>query len=314
MPLAIELTDVRAQYGNMPALFGIDVAVPKGSVVAFLGPNGAGKTTTLRVITGLLSPSAGSIDLHGENITKNGIRERARKGLCSIPEGRGIFPSLTVRENLLLHTHIVGPKAWGEIQSIAYGRFPILEKRKNQLAGTLSGGEQQMLAMSRALTTDPSVILFDEISMGLAPLIVEDLFQVVRDLASEGRTIVLVEQFVDDALDISDYVYLFNQGRIRAVGEPDDIREEIVSSYLGGSHGSAGPQEGLEGLNDSDLRKLGPREVVKPERSSQRVMTARGTLIHRTTCPIAVNRHDLRPVDLEGDRRPCGICRPFEES
>jgi branched-chain amino acid transport system ATP-binding protein len=277
MPHDLELVGVHAGYGEMPALFGVDLAVPAGTVTALLGPNGAGKTTTLRVATGGLMPSKGKVRYRGADVTRSGVRDLATRGLCMIPEGRGIFPTLTVRENLRVQSHLKGRGSEAHIQEVAYSRFPVLGSRRSQVAGTLSGGEQQMLALSRALTTEPSMILLDEISMGLAPLIVEELLGVVRQLASEGLTILLVEQLVQDALDIADYVYVLNQGRIIAVGEPIDVRETIVSSYLGG----AGGTEAAAHAHTAPLGEQRPADDV-----GGLVLTAEGRLAHRRSCPV----------------------------
>jgi branched-chain amino acid transport system ATP-binding protein len=238
MSSALEFRSVETGYDEFKVLFGISFDIPAGSVVALLGPNGAGKTTTLRVCSGIIPAWRGSVIINGEDETKSNTRSLARKGLCLIPEGRGVFPNLTVRENLMLHTHLRrsrrGARAAAQaIEEETYERFPRLGERRNQTAGSLSGGEQQMLALSRALTSKPSILLLDEISMGLAPMIVEELFGVIRRLADESITILLVEQMVEDALDIADSVILMRQGRIEATGAPSEVREQIESSYLG---------------------------------------------------------------------------------
>ena len=224
---------VEAGYGIIKVLFGVDLAVNANAVTAVLGPNGAGKTTLLRVLSGLLPVSAGTLTYDGEDATRLGPRVLASRGVCHIPEGRGIFPNLTVRENVQMHTHLVPHKSLAQVEEVAYSYFPRLGERVNQVAGTLSGGEQHMLALSRALTTDPRIILIDEISMGLAPVLVDELFAVVRRLADEGRTIVLVEQLADYALSIADQVYLMNLGKVIASGAPDDVRDLVSSVVLG---------------------------------------------------------------------------------
>jgi branched-chain amino acid transport system ATP-binding protein len=232
LPL-IELRGVRAGYGGVEVLHGIDLVIPGGSIVAILGPNGAGKTTTLRVINGLLMPTSGSLRFEGHDMTGASTVALARAGVCLIPEGRGIFPNLTVRENLLMDTYACG-RSVSEIEDAAYGRFPRLGERRSQVAGTLSGGEQQMLALSRALSTDPAVILLDELSMGLAPLIVEELFTVVHELADTGVTIVVVEQFASVVLDVAHHVAVMAQGRVRLEGTPAEVRDSLHEAYLGG--------------------------------------------------------------------------------
>ncbi|MCU1372929.1 MAG: transporter related [Actinomycetia bacterium] len=229
----LELRGVRAGYGGVEALHGIDLVVPGGSIVALLGPNGAGKTTTLRVIDGLLAPTAGSVRIEGQELAGTSTVALARAGVCLIPEGRGIFPNLTVRENLLMDTYGAG-RPLAEIEEAAYGRFPRLGERRDQVAGTLSGGEQQMLALSRALSSDPALILLDELSMGLAPLIVEELFTVVHELAATGVTILVVEQFASVVLDVADHVAVMAQGQMRLQGRPDEVRDALHAAYLGG--------------------------------------------------------------------------------
>jgi len=229
----LEAHGIEAHYGIIQALFGASVSVRSNAVTAVLGPNGAGKTTLLRVLSGLLPPTAGTVTHRGEDIGALGARALARRGVCHIPEGRGIFPNLTVREHLQMQTHLVPDRSLAEVEERAYARFPRLGERRSQIAGTLSGGEQHMLALSRALTTDPQVILIDEISMGLAPVLVDELFTVVRSLADSGQTIVLVEQLADYAMDVADEVYLMNLGRVIASGAPDDVRDRVSAALLG---------------------------------------------------------------------------------
>jgi branched-chain amino acid transport system ATP-binding protein len=232
----LELEGVRAAYDKVEVLRGIDIEVGGGSLVAILGPNGAGKTTTLRVMSGLMKPTAGRLLLEGYDVTGAGAEDLARSGVCLIPEGRGIFPNLTVRENVLMDTFASRGsqrRSVHELEDKVYGTFPALRDRREQVAGTLSGGEQQMLALSRALSTDPALILLDEVSMGLAPLIVENLFGIVRDLTRTGVTIVVVEQFADIVLDFADHISVMAHGKIRLSGPPGKIRKQIRSAYLG---------------------------------------------------------------------------------
>jgi branched-chain amino acid transport system ATP-binding protein len=231
-PPIIELRGIRAAYGRIEVLHGIDLTVPGGSVLAVLGPNGAGKTTLLKVISGAMRPTAGSVVIEGHDVTGAGADRLARAGLCLIPEGRGVFPNLTVRENVLMDTFAAPGRTAGELEEEAYSRFHRLGERRHQLAGTLSGGEQQMLALARALTTDPAVILLDELSMGLAPTIVAELFEVVRSLAAGGITTVVVEQFTG-VVAFADQVAVMAQGRVRTVGTPADVRHQLTSAYLG---------------------------------------------------------------------------------
>jgi len=232
--IALSAQGVRAGYGRIEVLHGISFEVPKGSALALLGPNGAGKTTLLKAISGQLALTAGTVEVDGEPLRKNATEQLARTGLCMIPEGRSIFPNLTVSENLLMYTfRRRGLKsAW--VEERAMDRFPVLQSRRSQLAGTLSGGEQRMLSMARALTTDPEILLLDELSMGLAPLIVEELYGVVGQLVtSEQLTIIMVEQFVQTALSIADHAAILVNGELIKHGTPDDIRSDVVGAYLG---------------------------------------------------------------------------------
>jgi branched-chain amino acid transport system ATP-binding protein len=232
LPL-LELRQVRAGYGGVEALHGVDLSVPGGSLVALLGPNGAGKTTTLKVISGLVPPTGGSLRLEGHEVGGASTVALSRAGVCLIPEGRGIFPNLTVRENLLMDTYAAKRPA-KEVEEIAFSRFPRLGERRNQVAGTMSGGEQQMLALSRALSSDPALLLLDELSMGLAPLIVEELFAVVKELTTTGVTILVVEQFANVVLDVADHVAVMAHGVVRLQGRPDEVRDALHAAYLGG--------------------------------------------------------------------------------
>jgi branched-chain amino acid transport system ATP-binding protein len=228
----LELRDVHAAYEKVEVLHGVSLQVAGGALLAILGPNGAGKTTTLRVMSGLMTPTSGRFLLEGFDVTGAGAEQLATTGVCLIPEGRGIFPNLTVQENLLMDTY-GGHRRVAEVEATVFDRFPVLRDRRDQVAGTLSGGEQQMLALSRALSTDPAVILFDEVSMGLAPLIVERLFEVIQGLTSTGVTIVVVEQFADVVLDFADTIALMAQGKVRAAGKPHDVKEHMAAAYLG---------------------------------------------------------------------------------
>ncbi len=230
----IELVGVRAGYGSIEVLHGVDLVVREGAVVALLGPNGGGKSTTVKVLAGLLTPTAGEVRLAGRCVNGTSADVLARLGVCTIPEGRGIFPNLTVRENLRMATQ-TGTRL-SRVEETAYARFPRIAERRNQLAGTMSGGEQQMLAMARALAVDPAVLLLDELSMGLAPLIVEELYELVAQVASEGVSILVIEQFARTVLGIADTAAIMLSGRIAAVGTPQEIEQQLSSAYLGGSH------------------------------------------------------------------------------
>jgi branched-chain amino acid transport system ATP-binding protein len=230
---AIELRDVRAGYGRIEVLHGVTLAVPVGTVYALLGPNGAGKSTTLQVIGGKIRPTNGCVHVGGAHVNGAAPEKLARAGACRIPEGRGIFPNLTVAENLRIWTYATNRPAQ-EVEDVTFARFPRLGERRKQMAGTLSGGEQQMLALSRALVSKPGVLLLDEISMGLAPLVVSELYGVVAQLAAEGITVLLVEQFARIALAVADYAAVMTQGRIAMVGQPADVEDFVQEAYLGG--------------------------------------------------------------------------------
>ena len=227
----LELEGIRAAYGPIEVLHGVNLALHPGEVLALLGPNGAGKSTTLKVCAGLVEPTSGEFRLAGR--LANGIPadELARRGVCTIPEGKGIFPNLTVRENLVMMTQT--GTSLRTIQEIAFERFPRLGERKSQLAGTMSGGEQQMLAMARALATDPAVLLLDELSMGLAPLIVKDLYDIVGQIAKEGIAVLIVEQFARVVLDVASEAAMMLNGRITKTGDPAELEHELEAVYLG---------------------------------------------------------------------------------
>jgi len=228
----LELRGVRAAYGRIEVLHGVDLVVPKGTVVALLGPNGGGKTTTLKVVGGQLTPTSGCVHIAGRHVNGATPDALARAGVCTIPEGRGIFPNLTVRENLRMATY-AGTADLDRVETIAYERFGRLGERRGQLAGTLSGGEQQMLALARGLAVDPALLLLDELSMGLAPLIVSRLYEIVAQVAAEGVSILVVEQFARTVLGVADYAAIMLHGRVAAVGEPADLEDELSAAYLG---------------------------------------------------------------------------------
>ena len=237
MPVRLSLEEVTTGYGRVEILHHLSLTVPVGSVVALLGPNGAGKTTTLNAISGTIPVWRGAIRLDGARIDGRTPYAIARRGVTLVPEGRGIFPSLSVAENLEIAVRAATRDRGGRSTAIAevLRIFPRLDERREQRAGTMSGGEQQMLALSRALLADPKVLLMDEISMGLAPLVVESLFEAVAAQKAAGRTIVLVEQYLTYALRFADICYILAKGEIAFVGEPSELRSSAVTSaYLAG--------------------------------------------------------------------------------
>ena len=229
----LELRGIHAAYRGIEVLRGVDLAVPRGGVVALLGPNGAGKTTALRIASGQMVPTRGCVHLAGRHV--NGVLGQTlpRVGLCTIPEGRGVFRNLTVRENLTMASYAGVSES--EIEERAYAVFPHLGERRTQLAGTLSGGEQQMLAVARALATQPAVLLLDELSNGLAPMMVEELYGMVAEIARDGVSILVVEQFARVVLGVADVAAVMTRGRVTAAGPPAELEAELVSAYLGAS-------------------------------------------------------------------------------
>jgi branched-chain amino acid transport system ATP-binding protein len=230
-----ELCGVTAGYGDTTVLRDVSLWVPSGSVVALLGANGAGKTTLLRAASGLL-PSLGRIRLDGRELGGAAAQEFARAGVCHVPEGRGIFPSLSVRDNILLHA---GKRPSADALERAVTAFPILGERLDQRAGTLSGGQQQMLALTRAYVTSPRVVLVDEVSLGLAPVTVDLIYEQLGRIAAGGSALLLVEQYVTRALQLADYVFVLQRGRVRFAGEPSELdSQEVLGGYLGVTAGA----------------------------------------------------------------------------
>ena len=232
----LELTDVHVRYGNIRALQGVSLRVDTGELIALIGANGAGKTTTLRAISGLLRPSQGAITFDGTDLTSASTDRIVGLGISHCPEGRRIFGSLTVAENLRLGAVSVSDAAAAaaELENV-FTLFPLLKERLGQAGGTLSGGEQQMLAIGRALMSRPRLLLLDEPSLGLAPLMVERIFETITELKRQGRTILLVEQNVHQALDVADRAYVLETGRIMLEGPAETLRHDpkVEQSYLG---------------------------------------------------------------------------------
>ena len=232
----LEIKDIEVYYGMIQAIKGISFEVNEGEVIALIGANGAGKTTTLHTITGLLSPKKGSVIFEGKDITKVPAHKIVSLGIAHVPEGRRVFAELTVYENLKMGAYTRKDK--DEIEKtleMVYKRFPRLEERKNQLAGTLSGGEQQMLAMGRALMSHPKIIVMDEPSMGLSPILVNEIFDIIQEVSKGGTTVLLVEQNAKKALSIADRAYVLETGKIVLEGDAKELMndESVKKAYLG---------------------------------------------------------------------------------
>ena len=233
----LEIKNINVHFGVIHALKGISFTVNDGEIVTLIGANGAGKTTTLRTISGLKKPTSGQILLDGVDITGTPVQQRVKMGISHVPEGRRIFPGMTVLENLEMGAYLRKDKSGikDDLQMV-YERFPILADRKKQLAGTLSGGEQQMLAIGRALMSRPKILFLDEPSMGLAPLLVEEIFNIIKDINEAGTTILLVEQNANMALQIANRAYVMETGSIVLSGTGAELlqSDEIKNAYLGG--------------------------------------------------------------------------------
>jgi len=231
----IVVKDLHVHYGGIVALDGISLTIPDGQIISIVGANGAGKSTTINAISGMVKIHSGSITENGQSLL---IPPQAivKRGIVQVPEGRRIFPSISVKENLILGAYIIREKKkTADSMERVFGLFPILKERMNQLGGTLSGGEQQMLAVARALMSDPRILVLDEPSLGLAPFLVLEIFQMIEDLNKEGHTILLVEQNAQKALSLADYAYVLETGRIVAEGEGKVIADDAIvkKAYLG---------------------------------------------------------------------------------
>jgi len=232
----LEVKDLEVNYGVIKAIKGVSFEVNEGEVISLIGANGAGKTTILHAVSGLLNKANGSVTFEGTDITKVPAHKIVSMGMAHVPEGRRVFAQLTVIENLKLGAYTrKDKKELEDTLAMVYKRFPRLEERKNQLAGTLSGGEQQMLAMGRALMSHPKLILMDEPSMGLSPIFVEEIFSIIRDISAEGVTVLLVEQNAKKALSIADRAYVLETGNITLTGDAKELMndESVKKAYLG---------------------------------------------------------------------------------
>lgn len=237
----LNIKNLEAGYGKVQVLHGISIDIPKGKVVTLIGSNGAGKTTTMRAVSGMIKPTAGEISLNGKRVDGLESYNIAKLGLAHSPEGRRVFATMTVTDNLTLGAfpRLTGSRPKGDVAGDldrAMDLFPRLKERRNQLAGTLSGGEQQMLAMARAVMLNPEVVLLDEPSMGLAPILVEEVFRIIERLKQQGTTMLLVEQFAAAALAVADYGYVLENGKISVHGPADRLQNDpaVKAAYLGG--------------------------------------------------------------------------------
>lgn len=232
----LNVRDISVYYGVIPAVRDLSLSVERGQLATIVGANGAGKTTTLKAIMGTLLPKRGKIEYKGADVTEFPADRRAGMGIALIPEGRQIFARLTVKENLLLGAyHRRDKDGVKKDQAWIYDLFPVLQERETQLAGTLSGGEQQMLALGRGLMSHPELLLLDEPSLGLAPIIVSDIYKVINEINKSGITILLVEQNINMAMKVADYAYIMETGMLRSCGSPEEVmnRESIMKAYLG---------------------------------------------------------------------------------
>jgi branched-chain amino acid transport system ATP-binding protein len=237
----LSIKNLQAGYGKVQVLHGISMEVPKGKVVTLIGSNGAGKTTTMRAISGMIKPTSGEISLHGKRIDGLESYTIAKQGMAHSPEGRRVFATMSVTDNLTLGAfpRLTGSRPKGDVKGDlerALELFPRLKERRTQLAGTLSGGEQQMLAMARAIMLNPEIVLLDEPSMGLAPILVEEVFNIITRLKAQGVTMLLVEQFAAAALKVADYGYVLENGQISVHGPADKLKDDpaVKAAYLGG--------------------------------------------------------------------------------
>jgi branched-chain amino acid transport system ATP-binding protein len=272
LPL-LAVVDLRAGYGAVPALHGVSLQVEQGEIVAVLGPNGAGKTTTLSCISGLIKPWSGTITFDGEVIGGIGPEQSVAKGIAHVPEGRHVFPQMSVEENLKIGSWAQRRRssAFREGFERVVRYFPVLGERRTQLAGTLSGGEQQMLAIGRALMSGPKMLIIDEAALGLAPVMVDTVFEIVKEIRRDGNTVLLVEQNAPVTLALADRVYLMQRGEIIAGGPADEIREKgVLDAYLG-PMAKAAAAAGADGTRTN--RK--PAATSAKPRSGGRKPTAR---------------------------------------
>ena len=232
----LKVTDLNVYYGSIHAVKGVSFEVEEGEIVTLIGANGAGKSTTRNTVAGLLKPRTGTVEFEGESLVGVPAHKMVSKGIALCPEGRRVFQDLTVRENLDMGAFTRTDDEAREMRQVVYERFPRLKERRNQRAGTLSGGEQQMLAMGRALMSKPKLMMLDEPSMGLAPILVQEIFDIIKELNEQGTTILLVEQNASMALSIADRAYVLETGKVSMSGDANDLLHDsrVRQAYLGG--------------------------------------------------------------------------------
>ncbi|MEY2397666.1 MAG: branched-chain amino acid transport system ATP-binding protein [Actinomycetota bacterium] len=231
LPEPLELRHVRAGYGRIDVVHDVDIAVRRGEVCALLGPNGAGKTTTLGVMSGLITPTRGCRHAYGRHVNNATAAELSRIGICHVREGRSVFPNLSVEDNLVVASSSGAPI--DRLREVAYTLFPVLKTRRSVMAGNLSGGEKQMLSLARGLGTDPAVLLVDELSMGLAPLIVDQLYEAVAEVAQVGVSVLVVEQFASIGLKYASHAYVMAHGSLTYSGPSNGALDAVHAAYLG---------------------------------------------------------------------------------
>jgi branched-chain amino acid transport system ATP-binding protein len=295
----LEVDGIDVSYGHIQALFGISLRVDEGELVALIGANGAGKTTTLRTISGLLRPISGKITLDGKRIDKTRPEDIVKLGVSHLPEGRGMFPNLTVEENLKMGFYIrrSDRKMWKEGVERVTALFPRLKERWTQAAGTLSGGEQQMLALSRAVLPNPRLLMVDELSLGLAPVVVQQLFQLLVEINKQGTTILLVEQYVNQALKIADRAYVLEKGSVSLEGSAKELLDSsdvVQASYMGGHAHAPGTEEAESSVGGGVAVATKP----KPARSRKPAVRA------RRTAPASVKRNETVIETTDGAIAP----------
>ena len=282
----LEVENLSVRYGEIVAVRDLSFSIRPGELLALLGPNGAGKSSTLRAVSGLLRPASGTVRFRGERIDRFAAERIARRGMAHVPEGRGIFPDLTVRENLRMPTRGLSRPQFEEALERVHGYFPRLRERDSQYAGTLSGGEQQQLVIGRALMKTPHLLLLDEMSLGLAPTIVEQLFEILRRINADGVAVLLVEQYVGPALAIADHAIVLEKGHVRVSGPAQQLAADVTvvqASYLGAA--GAG--------------------VEKPELIGS---------AFRETVPIELTPHQLRRLSELAERRGVSVAELGERA